>query len=136
MNTKTMMTLLVTSTVAVSALAATITEPIVLNGPYDLVVTEGTELTSTATISGVGDFHVKANAGYGIVFNNANTSVGDFYADGGIVSIMNPAALGTGTVYVNDETAGGSNRRQLHLYGDATVSNPFVLGTEATTGWQ
>lgn len=122
--------------VAVAAIAKTVTEPIFIDGTYDLVVTEGTELTATAVIGGAGDFHVKANAGYVVVFNNANTAVGNFYVDGGIAHVMTPAALGTGTVYVNDESAGGSNRRQLHVYNDATITNNFVLGSEETTGWQ
>ena len=121
--------------VALGAFSATYSDPFVLSGGYTLQITENSTVTASATISGTGDFHVKATDSYQVDMYGANTANGDFYVDSGIINVFSSSVLGTGTVYVNDET-GSVNRRQLHLRGDQTVTNAIVLGSEATTGWQ
>ena len=127
--------MLAAGSAALGAFSATYSDPFVLSGGYTLQITENSTLTASATISGTGDFHVKATDSYQVDMYGANTASGDFYVDAGIVNVFSPAVLGTGTIYVNDET-GAVNRRQLHLRGEQTVTNAIVLGSEATTGWQ
>lgn len=96
-----------------------------LNGSEDVVV--------NGTVSGTGDIRFQQTSGT-LTLNCENKAVGNLYVDWGKAYISTAAALGTGTLSVNDETTSG--REKLLCFNKTmTVTNSIVLGTEANANW-
>ena len=96
-----------------------------LSGSEDVVV--------NGTVSGTGDIRFRQTSGL-LTLNCENKATGDVYIDWGSANVMSAAALGTGTIYVNDETTSGRTKL-LCLNRTMTVTNSIVLGTEANANW-
>ncbi len=112
--------------------------PLVLEG--DLTITgTGDRFVQTGAVSGTGDLHFNL-PGKTAFLLAPNTSVGNLYVDLGRVTVTNASALGTGTVYVNEEATSGIKRlcfddTDTDTDRTITLANDFVLGTENTASW-
>ena len=96
-----------------------------INGSEDVVV--------NGTVSGTGDIRFRQTEGT-LTLNCENKAVGNLYVDWGTANISTEAALGTGTLYVNDETTSG-RIKLLCFRHTMTVTNAISLGTEANANW-
>lgn len=109
--------------------------PLVLRETLTITGT-GDGFVQTGAVSGTGDLHFSL-PGKTAFLLAPNTSAGDLYVDLGTLTVTNAAALGTGTVYVNEEETAGIKALCLdnRSAGAAmTVANTLVLGDEASTG--
>lgn len=105
--------------------------PLVLRETLTITGT-GDGFVQTGAVSGTGDLHFSL-PGKTAFLLAPNTSAGDLYVDLGILTVPNAAALGTGTVYVNEEET--STNKTLCLDKGMSISNPLVLGSEETARW-
>lgn len=109
--------------------------PLVLSETLTITGT-GDGFVQTGAVSGTGDLRFSL-PGKTAFLLAPNTSAGDLYVDLGTLTMTNAAALGTGTVYVNEEETAGIKALCLdnRSAGAAmTVANTLVLGDEASTG--
>lgn len=106
--------------------------PLVLNETLTITGT-GDGFVQTGTVSGTGDLHFSF-PGKGAFLLAPNTSAGDLYVDLGTLTVTNAAALGTGTVYVNEEET-SETTKALRLGMGMSIGNPLVLGSEETARW-
>ncbi len=106
--------------------------PLVLSETLTITGT-GDGFVQTGTVSGMGDLHFSL-PGKEAFLLAPNTSAGDLYVDLGTLSVTNAAALGTGTVYVNEEET-SSTIKTLRLDMGMSIDNPLVLGSEETARW-
>ncbi len=118
---------------------ATNSVPIRLNG--SLAITGSAEFCQTGEVIGSGDLHFKQEHSSTVMSRllapfSAN---GSLYVDQGVLIVTNANAIGTSTVYVNEETPSGKRRRLVFKNSSrsetVTVANALVLGTEDTAGW-
>ena len=118
---------------------ATNSVPIRLNG--SLAITGSAEFCQTGEVIGSGDLHFKQEHSSTVMSRllapfSAN---GSLYVDQGVLIVTNANAIGTSTVYVNEETPSGKRRRLVFKNSGrsetVTVANALVLGTEDTAGW-
>ena len=105
--------------------------PLVLRETLTITGT-GDGFVQTGAVSGTGDLHFSL-PGKTAFLLAPNTSAGDLYVDQGTLTVTNAAALGTRTVYVNEEET--STNKTLCLDKDMSISNPLVLGSEETARW-
>ena len=107
-------------------------EPLVLNETLTITGT-GDGFVQTGTVSGTGDLHFSL-PGKTASLLAPNTSTGDLYVDLGTLTVTNAAALGMGTVYVNEEET-SETTKTLCLDKGMSIANPLVLGSEETARW-
>lgn len=105
--------------------------PLVLRETLTITGT-GDGFVQTGAVSGTGDLHFSL-PGKTAFLLAPNTSAGDLYVDLGTITVTNAAALGTRTVYVNEEET--STNKTLCLDKGMSISNPLVLGSEETARW-
>lgn len=105
--------------------------PLVLRETLTITGT-GDGFVQTGAVSGTGDLHFSL-PGKTAFLLAPNTSAGDLYVDLGTLTVTNAAALGTRTVYVNEEET--STNKTLCLDKGMSISNPLVLGSEETACW-
>ena len=96
-----------------------------INGSEDVIV--------NGTVSGTGDIRFQQTAGI-LKLYCVNTAVGNIYLDWGKAEIYDPKALGSGTLYVNDEVKSDVDKR-VYLKNDMTVGNAVFLGSESKANW-
>lgn len=106
--------------------------PLVLRETLTITGT-GDGFVQTGAVSGTGDLHFSL-PGKTAFLLAPNTSAGDLYVDLGTLTVPNAAALGTGTVYVNEEET-AEKTKTLCLGMGMSISNPLVLGSEETACW-
>lgn len=109
--------------------------PLVLSETLTITGT-GNGFVQTGAVSGTGDLHFSLSGKESFLLA-PNTSTGDLHVDLGTITMTNAAALGTGTVYVNEEETRNVLKVCRLDAGGASmaVGNPFVLGTEDTASW-
>ena len=106
--------------------------PLVLSETLTIAGT-GDGFVQTGAVSGTGDLHFSL-PGKTASLLAPNTSAGDLYVDLGTLTVTNAAALGTGTVYVNEEET-PETTKALRLGMGMSIDNPLVLGSEETARW-
>ena len=98
-----------------------VSNDLVLDGEYPIIVSAGTTNVLSRRVTGTGWIH-KTGGGALMISNAENDFSGGVTVDEGTILVSATNALGTGTITLN---ANGSKVCQLRFIADAEISNPI-----------